>query len=168
MLAIRYLPGLVTPALWARLGYGLLGAPPDADGRASVWLCADGELAGWMQELALAVCPDVPARCWHGVILQRYAHGGAVTPCHADHGHALGFILSLGATRTLRLHRVPEGAAGCGDRDLDVTSIECVEGTAVIMGARFHQHYHHQLIPSPDEVGERISLVFRTGPPAGG
>lgn len=171
MLTVRHLPHLATPELWERVCRWLDRTPPDADGRACVWLWASGgygHLEPWMKELAQAVCPDVPPEAWEGVVAQRYMHGSAVTPCHADQGHAIGFIFSLGATRTLRLHRVREGAADCGDLNLDVVCIECAEGTAVIMDEVFHRNHHHQLMASPDVRGERISLVFRTGPSAGG
>lgn len=152
MLAVRHFPELVQPALWDWLHQF---AVYDADGRASRQLPIGPEL----EEIGRVICPKVTE--WESVFLQCYQHGSATTPCHADLNNGLGFILSLGATRTLRLHRVPDWARGCGDYDLDPIRLECVSGTAVIMDEEFHRHHHHQIVPDPG-AGERMGLVFRT------
>lgn len=157
MLSVRYRPEAITPELLAlirpRVGY-------DADGRGSVWLVEDGApLPAEFAAVARAVCPEDGAASY-AVILQSYRDGTAVTSCHTDLGRP-GFILSVGATRTFRLHRVPPGASGCGDYDLDAILIECVHGTAVVMDAAFHATWHHQIVADAGVADERLSLVFR-------
>lgn len=163
MLTVRHLPRLATPALWERLKRY---AAYDALGRATGWLVAGGarrldvELAG----IALAVCPEVPLEDWEHVLVQCYRDGAAATVCHSDADKTgLSFVLSLGATRTLRTHRAPTGEVCVIDRDLDVVLVECAHGTVVIMDADFHRHHHHRLIADPG-AGERFGLVFRTNP----
>lgn len=165
MLAVRHVsPHLASAALFARLRSA---ARYDADGRHSRWLWSGGPgLAADLASIACAVCPELPLSAWQGVLMQCYRDGNAVTPCHSDFGHAMGFILSLGATRTLRVHRTLDGTAACGDYDLDAVRIECAHGTALVMDGEFHATHHHQLVADPG-AGERISLVFRTGPLAG-
>jgi hypothetical protein len=163
MLAVRHFPNLATPALMDRLRER---ARYDVDGRASVWLFSGGVyLPADFKEIALAVCPDVPPEAWEGVALQCYRDGNAITPCHSDEGSTgLGFILSLGAARTLRTHRVAESGLPnpCGySSQIDVCFIECVNGTAVIWDREFHRTHHHQIVADPG-AGERLSLVFRT------
>lgn len=158
MLAVRHYPHLVTPALrsWVRefVKY-------DDDGRGSCWLATTGKevqsLPVMLANVADAVMPVVQ---FESVLLQSYRDGRAITPCHAD--AAGGFILSLGAPRTFRIHRVPFLPMGCGDRDLDAMTIECVEGTVLVMDAAFHAGWHHQIVADPKDVGEKLSLVFRS------
>lgn len=145
MLAIRYHPELATPALvaWLRslVRY-------DEEGRYSSWLPMSPLLAG----IAEAICPGE-----YTVLLQAYRDGRAITPCHSDAEG--GFILSIGATRTLRLHRVEPG--GCSN--LDVVDIECVEGTVIAMDGAFHAGWHHQIVADASVTEEKLSLVFRGG-----
>ncbi len=124
MLVVRHYPWLVTPLLrvWLRAFVKY-----DDDGRCSCWLATVGAketLPLLLEHLASAVMPDV---AFEGVLLQCYRDGRAVTPCHADLAGS-GFILSLGAARTFRLHRVRD-LPGCGNYDLDVVNVQCVEGT---------------------------------------
>ena len=164
MLAVRHYPELVTPELMDWLSFKVRRGYDD-DGLFSQWLVEDDRpLPGPLPDIAQAVCPGVDFRA---VALRGYRDGSAVTPCHSDHGATgFGFILSLGATRTFRAHRVPDGVratAECGDPNLDVLEIQCVSGTVVIMDEAFHRHHHHQVAPDPG-AGERLSLVFRTQP----
>lgn len=155
MLSIRHRPEAITPALlalirpWVRY---------DADGRSCCWLTDGGLTLSAPPELAAvarAVCPEFDA-LKYGVALQGYRDGAAVTPCHSDLGSS-GFILSIGATRTFRVHRV------LGDvcTNIDEIRIECVHGTAVLMDKAFHAAWHHQIVADPGVTGERLSLVFR-------
>lgn len=167
MLEVRHYPELATPELWAWL-QPHVGDYANSDGRRSKWLVESEALPLPLAAVARAVCPDVPPGRWTRVALQCYEDGRAQTPCHTDAGATgFGFVLSLGATRTLRLHRVPAGTAataGCGDQDLDVVKVECVPGTVVLMDEAFHASWHHWIAPEPGVTGERLSLVFRTQP----
>ena len=157
MLSIRHRPEAATTLLaqWLRprLRY-------DADGRFSTMLVDEAPLPQELLRVANIVCPEVDPALFRGVVLQGYQHGRAVTPCHSD-APVFSFILSLGATRTFRIHRVPDGG-GCSD--LDALSIECVNGTALVMDEAFHAGWHHQIIPDLAVMRERLSLVFRTSP----
>ncbi len=162
MLAVRYHRELATPELYAWLRSFVRY---DAEGRCGTWLAEDSPLPPRLAAVALAVCPG---RSFSGVILQAYRDGRAATECHSDRG-ATGFCctLSLGATRTLRLHRVPEGCdprAGCGDPGLDVVEVLARSGTALLMDEGFQDNWHHMVAPDPGVTGERLSLVFRTRP----
>ncbi len=159
MLAIRHHPELSTVALasWLRSK-----AAYDVQGRMGAWLATNGELPRVLEGIAEEICPGIE---FDGVVLQCYRDGNAATDCHTDLGYGIGFILSLGATRTFRIHRVGDDfpvKAGCIDRDLDVCEIECVNGTVIVMDEAFHAHWHHQIAPDPQVTGERLSLVFRT------
>ncbi len=155
MFSIRHYPGLVTPLLrvWLRAFVKY-----DDDGRGSCWLATTGKCAETLPlllgNLADAIMPDV---VFEGVLLQCYRNGRAVTPCHTDAGGA-GFILSIGAPRTFRIHR---GMFGCGADALDVVNIECIEGTVLLMDEEFHAGWHHQIVADPDITEEKLSLVFR-------
>ncbi len=155
MLSIRYCPEAITPALLALLRPRVCY---DADGRASVYLVDHAMPAPELKAVAAAVCPETDPNLFRCVILQAYRDGRATTPCHSDLGSA-GFILSVGATRTFRVHRV--SAAGCGDGATDAISIECVHGTAVVMDEAFHSGWHHQVVADESVTEERLSLVFR-------
>ncbi len=167
MLAVRHHPELATPRLWAWLRPR---AGRYEGGRASCWLCEGGPLPPELEAVALAVCPDVDPDAWAKVGLQCYRDGRAATECHTDAGATgFGFILSLGATRTFRVHRVPDGVRpqeGCGEYGLDARAIECAAGTAVLMDEAFHARWHHEIPPEPGATGARLSLVFRTRPTA--
>ena len=127
MFAVRHHPELVTPELRAYLRPFVRY---DGDGRGCRTL-ADDRLPPELADAARAVAPGV---AFSGVVLQCYRDGAAVTPCHTDHGiTGFSFILSLGAARTFRIHRVGPGASGCGDYYLDALTVECVEGTALLM-----------------------------------
>ncbi len=154
MFAVRHRPELVTAALRAWLG-GFVRY--DDDGRGSCWLatCGRKALPVLLGKVAQAVMPGV---VFPGVLLQSYRDGNAITPCHADASG--GFILSIGAARTFRIHRSRPG--GCDDPVADGITIECVEGTCLLMDAAFHAGWHHQIIADPDITGEKLSLVFRT------
>ena len=158
MLSIRYRPEAATTILtqWLRprIRY-------DADGRFSMMLVDEQPLPGELRRVANIVCPEVDADLFRGVVLQAYQHGRAVTPCHSD-APVFGFILSLGARRTFRIHREPCRDSGCRNSDLDAVSIECVNGTAIIMDADFHEGWHHQIVGDPAVTQEKLSLVFRT------
>lgn len=147
MLSVRHYPELVTPALWAWLR-ALVRY--DGEGRCSLWLPPGATLPRIVAE---AVCPGV---VFSGVLLQGYRDGRAVTPCHRDPGG--GFILSLGAARTFRVHR-----GNCAE-NLDPVSIACIEGTVLIMDEAFHRDWHHQVAADPGVTDEKLSLVFRTQP----
>lgn len=155
MLTIRQRPEAATALLmqWLRPRVQY-----DADGRFSAYLVDEAPLPAELRRVANLVCPEVDADSFRGVILQAYRDGRAATPCHSD-APVFGFILSLGAPRTLRLHRVPDGG-GCSD--LDTIRVECVNGTAILMDADFHAGWHHQLVPDIGMMRERLSLVFRT------
>jgi alkylated DNA repair dioxygenase AlkB len=157
MLAVRHYPDLVTPGLRGWLS-GLVKY--DDDGRDSRWLFdGSGPMPPELTALAVVVAPGAT---FSGVLLQAYRDGGAVTPCHTDKGGTGdGFILSLGAPRTFRIHPV---AAGACDDDLDAVRVECREGTVLVMDEAFHAGWHHQVIADPGVTGEKLSLVFRTTP----
>ncbi len=163
MLAVRQQPELVTPKLLTWLPKGAY----DADGLWSTWLVEDGKLPPILAAIGEAVCPGV---AFQAVALRGYKDGNAVTPCHSDHRAAgLSFILSMGATRTFRLHRVPawvKPTQGCGNPDLDVLQIECRAGAVVILSEAFQASWHHQVVADPGVTEERLSLVFRTRPGA--
>lgn len=152
MLTVRHRPDLATPALlaWLRpfVSY-------DAGGRSSA--IVKDELAPLPAELA-PVTAAFPG-AYHVIALQAYRDGAATTPCHSD-GTVTGFslILSLGATRTFRIHR------GDCDSPTDVMQIECTRGTVVVMEAHFHDTWHHQLAADPGVTEERLGLVFRSKP----
>lgn len=155
MLAVRHYPELATPALraWLRpfVSY-------DVDGRGSRWFMEGGILLPPLADIVDRVAPGI---VWSGALLQCYRDGRAVTPCHTDAGGTgFGFILSLGATRTFRVHR----AATACDCDLDAVSIECTEGAVLLMDEAFHAGWHHQIAADPGVMGEKLSLVFRTRP----
>ncbi len=161
MFIVRHHPWLVTPILrtWLRAFVKY-----DVDGRGSCWLATTSKqvekLPMVLEHLASAIAPDV---VFEGVLLQCYRDGRAVTPCHTDASGA-GFILSLGASRTFRIHRILPDGYGCGDYDLDVVSVQCVEGTVLLMDEAFHAGWHHQIVPDPDITEEKLSLVFRVRP----
>ena len=167
MLTIRHHPELATPALLAWLRPFVRY---DGEGRGCRWLVEDAPLPPELAAVARAVCPGLGAGAFSGVILQCYRDGRATTPCHSDAGATgFSFVLSLGAPRTWRTHRVPPGTratAGCGDPGLGVLEIEAVPGLAVLMGEDFHKDHHHQVAADPGVTGERLSLVFRTRPAA--
>jgi alkylated DNA repair dioxygenase AlkB len=157
MLAVRHYPQLVTPGLRAWLQ---AFARYDADGRGSVWLATCSKqvkkLPLLLANVANTVAPGLP---FSGALLQCYHDGNAVTPCHTDAGGTgFSFILSVGATRTFRIHR-----GSCVD-SLDAMTIECIEGTVIVMDESFQRDWHHQIIPDPNITGEKLSLVFRTNP----
>ncbi len=160
MLSVRHFPNLATAALWDWLRPF---AKYDADGRASRQLSAGVEpLAPGLESVARAVCPEAKPGEWESVLVQCYRDGSAVTPCHSDlTSTGFGFILSLGAARTFRVHRTERDS--CIDYDVSPTLIECVNGTAVIMDEEFHRRHHHQIVPDAG-AGERMGLVFRTRP----
>ena len=164
MLAVRPCPGLVTPALWAWLRPYVRD---DDDGGGCLWL----EMSGGKQTATLPLLLDRVARAvapdaiFSGVLLQAYRDGRAVTPCHTDaSGTGFGFILSLGAARTFRVHPT---TAACED-DRGAVAVECVEGTVLVMDEAFQAGWHHRIAPDPDVTGEKLSLVFRTRPGGSG
>lgn len=152
MLTIRYRPEAATTLLmqWLRPRVHY-----DADGRYSMYLVDQTPLPPELRRVANIVCPEVDADQFLVVALQCYRDGNAVTPCHSD-APVFGFILSLGATRTFRVHR-----STC-DNPLDIAEIECVNGMAILMDETFHAGWHHQLVADPGVTKERLSLVFRT------
>ncbi len=160
MFSVRHCPDLVTPLLrtWLRAFVKY-----DDDGRGSCWLATTSKqverLPLLLEHLASAIAPGV---AFEGVLLQCYRDGQAVTPCHTDLT-GFSFVLSLGAPRTFRIHRVRD-LPGCGNYDLDVVNVQCVEGTVLIMDKEFHVGWHHQIVPDPDVTEEKLSLVFRARP----
>ena len=163
MISVRHYPELVTPALRAWLRAFVTY---DADGRGSCWLATIGKEAEALPAMLKGIADAVaPGRIWSGALLQCYRDGEAGTPCHTDaSGTGFGFILSLGAPRTFRVHRVPSGASGCGDYDLDAALVQCIEGTVLVMDEDFQRGWHHQIVLDLGIVGEKLSLVFRTKP----
>ncbi len=159
MFSVRHYPEIVTPLLWVWLRAFV---KYDDDGRCSCWLATTGSkpLPLLLGNVARVIAPD---RVFEGVLLQCYRDGQAVTPCHTDLT-GFSFILSLGAPRTFRIHRTLPGGYGCGDYDLDVVSVQCVDGTVLIMDEAFHAGWHHQIVPDPDITEEKLSLVFRVRP----
>lgn len=154
MLEVRYHPELVTPALvdWLRTRVTY-----DAAGRFNGYL--KDELAPLPPELA-HVAAAFPGRGeYFVVVLQAYRHGRTSTPCHDD-GDVTGFsfILSVGATRTFRVHRV----TGPCDAATDVVDLHCPSGTVILMEGRLHDAWHHQLREDPGVTEERFGVVFRT------
>ncbi len=154
MLAILHRPELATPELWDWLQQYVAY---DVDGRCSRWLdLASLELAS----LARAMCPGMD---FASVLLQGYRDGRAVTPCHTDQGGTgFSFILSLGAPRTFRIHRV---STLCDS--VDVVTVECVSGMVLMMDGDFQNNWHHQVIPDLEVTEERLSLSYRTRPGRG-
>jgi alkylated DNA repair dioxygenase AlkB len=157
MLTIRQRPEAITPALLALIRPKV---QYDVDGRYSTYLPAE---ANELRRLARFVCPEVDSADFRDVVLQAYRDGNAITPCHRD-AATFGFILSIGATRTFRIHREPCRDGGCRNPGLDIIDIECVHGTVIRMDASFHEGWHHQVLPDARVKEERLSLVFRTLP----
>ncbi len=167
MLTVRYHPELATPRLydWLR---PRVKSYENSSGRQGMWLVQAPEtLPVILAAVGVAVCPEVDPRDWHTVSLQCYEDGRAVTPCHTDRV-GLTFILSLGATRTFRVHRM-EGrpateACTALDRETDRRDIECAPGTVVMIDEEFYSGWHHEIPLEPDRQGERLALVFRQKP----
>ncbi len=161
MLTVRHRPELATPTLWDYLKEQL-GSYEGSGGQTGKWLWRTPALMPPMlKDLAEALDPG---RVWRTAHCQGYEDGRAQTPCHTDRAGDT-VILSLGATRTLRVHRVQPGTQAqddcTGNRDLDVFEIECASGTVVAMDEEFYRDWHHWVPPEPDRTGERLSLVFR-------
>ena len=157
MIAVIHRPELVMPELveWLRRKVSYEGT----DGQAGGWLVRNEPLPPILEAIARAVAPGVRFDTVH---FQGYRDGRATTPCHTDERTGFSAILSIGATRTLRIHRQPEGGQTCGDYDLDVFRIECRSGTVVFMDEEFYAGWHHQIPADPEVTDERLSIVFRT------
>lgn len=89
------------------------------------------------------------------VSFQAYRDGVACCDWHYDACDEQT-VLSLGASRVLQFR----GTLGEHDVTLD-------SGDLIYQPAGFQQLWQHRIPPSPDPVGERIALVFRTGSPWG-